>query len=703
MLKKERINTPLARRLFKILMLLLTSAAAFASLAYTIHQRATGLSLAAGSVSSIDILAPKTLTYSSTYLTEQARIEAENRIGSVFLPADPAIARRQLERLRITLNYINSVRFDNFASDEQKLSDLASLNNIQISTADALILIALNDSQWESVQRESLVVLEQALRGTIRDSDVQDTQRRVPTLISFTLPQDQAQLIANLVTPYIIANSLYSPEQTEASKIAASQAVQPVRQTYIAGEIIVRRGQIISPAAQEALEEYNLIAPASTLEEYLAALALTLLLIGFATIYILRRKLTIQDNLRGLLLIAFNFILFLGLARLTIPDHTIIPYLFPLQAFGLTIASLFQIELAMILSLILAIFSAFGLPFSLDLTVYYALSSLIGILALGKATRISHFFYAGVAIGVSGSGVILAYRLSSPTTDLMGIATLAAASIFAGIASASLSLLFQFVYSQLLGLTTALQLLEISRPDHPLLQFILQTAPGSYQHSLQVSVLAEQAAEKIGADSLLVRVGGMYHDAGKAVNPSFFIENQVGEKLNPHDDIEPIVSAQTILQHIPNGLALARKYRLPPRIQDFIREHHGTLLTRYQYTRAVQAAGNDPSQVDQELFRYPGPIPASRETALLMLADGTQARVRAELPETEEQLREIVHKVIDFLQKDGQLDNTRLTLKDLNTIAESFVQTLKNTYHPRIRYPELNPPTVPSGVTKGLP
>jgi cyclic-di-AMP phosphodiesterase PgpH len=701
MFSKERLLTPLNRRIFKFLLLILTGAVCFASLFSTITQQSSGYFLSAGSVATIDILAPTTLSYTSQFLTEQARQDAEQRVSPVYLPADPAIARRQLEQLRITLNYINSVRFDAYASPLQKQEDISRLKDIQILPVDVAIILGLNETRWESVQRESLSVLEQVLRGTIRDSEVKDAQRRVPTLVSFSLSQDQAQIVSSLVTPYVVANSLYSPEQTALVKEETRRAVQPVRQTYIAGEIIIRRGQIITPSNQEALQQFNLIAPQNSLEEILAALALTVLLFSFLALYIVRRRLAINDNLRGLLLISFNFILFLVSSRMVIPDRTVIPYLFPLQAFGLTIAALFQMELAMVLSLVLGIFTAYGMPNSLDLTLYYTISSLMGILALNKATRISHFFWAGIGIGVSGALIVVAYRLPSPITDLMGLATLSGAALFAGIASASLSLLFQFLYSQLLGLTTALQLLEISRPDHPLLQLILQSAPGSYQHSLQVAVLAEQAAEKIGADSLLIRVGGMYHDAGKAANPSFFIENQVGEKLNPHDDLDPVVSANTILRHIDDGVALARKYRLPPRIQDFIREHHGTMLTRYQYTRAVQAAGNDASQVDESLFRYPGPIPASRETALLMLADGTQARVRADLPENEEEIRAVVRKVIDYCQKEGQLNDTRMTLRDLNIIAESFVQTLKNTYHPRIRYPELNPPTVPVVPMKG--
>ena len=242
------------------------------------------------------------------------------------------------------------------------------------------------------------------------------------------------------------------------------------------------------------------------------------------------------------------------------------------------------------------------------------------------------FFWAGAVVAACGSLVAIAYRLPQPETDWVGISTLVGAALLNGIASASLTVLLQFFLAQFLGTTTALQLLEISRPDHPLLQRVLRNAPGTYQHSLQVANLAEQASERIGADALLTRVGALYHDVGKALNPAFYIENQMPGAPNPHDQLDPAASAEIIIQHVKDGLELARQHRIPRRIQDFIREHHGTMIARYQYVNAVKAAGGDESKVDSEPFRYPGPSPRSRETAILMLADGSEARVRAERP-----------------------------------------------------------------------
>jgi putative nucleotidyltransferase with HDIG domain len=388
-------------------------------------------------------------------------------------------------------------------------------------------------------------------------------------------------------------------------------------------------------------------------------------------------------------LIAILFLVFLFGARLTIAGHTVIPYAFPLAAFSLVVAVLFGAELALIASLPLSIMVAYGLPNALDLTVFFIIGSIFGVLALGRARRLTSFFWAGLAIAATGAIVLLAYRLPMPSTDWVGLTALTGAAIFNGLAAASLTLVMQFFLAQFLGIATPMHLMELTRPDHPLLQFMLREAPGTYQHSLQVANLAERAADSIGADTLLTRVGALYHDIGKSLNPIFFIENQVPGFLNPHDDLDPAASSATIIRHVTDGLELARKYHLPPPIIDFIAEHHGTMVTRYQYVKAVQDAGGDESRVDEKQFRYPGPRPQSRETALLMLADGCEALLRAERPKDDDELLSVIKGVIDDRVSIGELDDTDLTLRDLDIIVQSFNSTLRGIYHPRVPYPKL--------------
>lgn len=683
-------NRPIRKIIaFKLLVLAVTAGLTILALILPIALRPTTYDLQVGDVAPQDIQAPNPLSYTSDVLTNVARKNASKSVEPVYLAADPAINRRQVEKLRAALNYIATVRQDKFATLDQKMVDLSHLDDLPLSQTRLNQILTQSSNRWDSITTESLHLLEQVMRNTIHDYDLDDARRSVSTLVSYSLTQDQVSLVNDLVIPFISPNSLFSQDLTDKGRKDIEQSVTPVIRNFAAGQLIIQHGQIITAEDLEALNKFGLIEITNDRLSLLGTASLVIILMVFIGMYTHKRRLIALDSYKNLLMIAVTFLVFLFSARYFIPNRAVLAFVFPLSAFGLTIATLFNVEAGLIFSLILSILVAYRLPGSLELTIYYAISSFCGILVLGRGRRVSSFLWTGLVIGAAGTAVIFAYRLQDPLTDWVGLATLSGASFLNGIGSASLTMLFHFLFSQLLGLTTALQLLEISRPDHPLMKSLLRSAPGTYQHSLQVANLAEQAAELIGADPLLTRVGAIYHDVGKSLNPLFFIENQIQGERNPHDDLDPVVSAATIIKHVSDGLQLARKYHLPPRIQDFIIEHHGTMLTRYQYNCALEANGNLPDKIDQKLFRYPGPKPHSRETALIMLADGCEARARGELPKNEADLRAIVKKVIDYCMKDGQLDETRLTLKDIATISESFIGTLMGIYHQRIAYPDV--------------
>ena len=650
--------------------------------------RQSALPMEIGDVATQDILAPYSMTFESEVLTARARSDAANAVDPVFLPTDPSIGRRQVESLRTILYYITTVRQDVYATTEEKISDIQAIENLNLSEESITRILLLSESRWNAIQSEATSVLEQIMRNTLRERDIFTARRNIPSMIDFAFPEDQANIVTEVVEPFIIPNSLFSEELTEAAIEDARESVDPIIRSFITGETLVRRGQIIREVEWEALQRYGLIQASDRVQDTIGAGVLTVLLGSLVGLYFKYRKDQKQYSVKALLLISLTFLFFLVIARFVVIDRTILPYIYPLAAFGLTLSIIFNIEVALILSIILSLFTAYGLPNGLDLTIFYIVPTAIGMLVMGKARRIGSYFFAGLMIGLAGIGIILGYRLPDTITDWIGIATLSGVSVFNGLGAASLTLLLQYVFSHSLGMTTTLQLLDTARPDHPLLQQMLRNAPGSYQHSLQVANLAEQAAEAVGADGLLVRVGAIYHDCGKSVNPQFFIENQIQNEPNPHDDIDPYVSAQTIISHVIDGVELAKKYRLPSRIIDFIREHHGTMHTHYQYTQALKTADN-PDDVDKSRFTYPGPRPQSKETALLMLADGTEARARAEVPKDENELKELIDTVFNFYEQNGQLADTNLTLRDLEIAKDSFFKTLKGTYHPRVKYPAL--------------
>lgn len=693
---KEKPSAQEKRKAFlRTILLISISILTFGAIVLPSYLETKTFSLTVGDVAPLNIVAPYSHSYTSQVMTDEAIDKARQSVQPIYLPADPEIARSQLERLRTTLAYISDVRADSFSTQDQKLDDLANLADLTLENEPAISILEMPATRWETIQQEALSVLEQVMRNSIRDTQVTEARRSVASLVSFSLTTEQSKLVDLIVSPFIVPNSLYSEELTETSRKRAAGSVIPLKQSYLADELIVQQGQVITPQMEEALHQYGIIRSNPLTNNLIASLAVTLISSSFIAVYFQRRRLVLNLSITSLFLISIFFLVFLIAGRLLIPGHSILPYFFPMAAFGLTIASLFSSELGLVLAMVLAITTAFGMPYSLDLTLFYSIASMSGILVLGKGRRVTSYIWAGLTIGLVGSLIILAYRLVETYTDWMGIATLVGSVFLNGIASASLALLLQYVVTQIFGLATPLHLLEISRSDHPLLQFMLQNSPGSYQHSLQVSNLAEQAAKAIGADPVLVRAGALYHDAGKSLNPQYFIENQVGNQANPHNELSPQESARIIIQHVTDGMSLAKKYRLPPRIRDFILEHHGTTITRYQYNRAKELSAVTGEAYNMEDFRYPGPRPQSRETALLMLADCTEAKARADLPKDETELREIVRKAIDFQLQQGQLNDTNLTFLDLNRTIDSFVFTLRNTYHPRLRYPEGEKPPEP--------
>jgi hypothetical protein len=684
----EQGNWQRSRGFVLSLLLLATAIFTLVALMVPFFTNQINSQLKTGEVAAREIVAPRSLTYTSDILTGSQQESAAESIATIYSPPDTSIARHQLESLRATLAYINSVRADTHSSNEQKLADLAALEDILLDQETAQNILDLSDSRMQAVQQESIVVLEQVMRATIREDRLEAARNNVPTLVSLSLPEDQAAIVSELVIGFVAPNSLYSEVLTETARQHARESVVPVERSFVQGQTILLRGQIISDTDIEALELFGLVKSETRWQDLVSAASLAILTLIYFLVYLSRNPELTQD-LRGLTLIIILFIVFLVGGRFVVTSQSMIPYIFPLAAFSLVVASLFGTKTALVFTLPLCILYAYDTPNALELTLYNLLGSYCGVFALGAARRITSFFWAAAVIAFAEILVILAFRLPLPNVDLIIIAALVGIALVNGIASSSLTVLLQYILAQILGMTTALQLMEISRPDHPLLQFILRNAPGTYQHSLQVANLAEQGAEIIGADTLLTRVGAIYHDSGKALNPYFFIENQLPGNSNPHDSLDQVTSAQTIIRHVSDGLELARKHRLPHRIQDFIAEHHGTMKTRYQYAKAVKAAGGDESLVDESQFTYPGPRPKSRETAILMLADGSEARVRAERPADENQLRKVIKSVVENRLSSGQLDETNLTLRDLDELIDSFTTTLRGIYHPRLEYPDI--------------
>jgi len=639
-----------------------------------------------GDISPIDIRAPRPLTYRSEVLTEQERQRAMAAVPKVYDPPQTRVARQQLARANLILTFIKQVRLDPYADPARKAAWLRGIADVTLPEPVIAILLNLSDERWNAVRDETLRVLDAAMRNVIREGELQNAQRAVPGLISFGLSEEEALVVSTLVQGLLRPNTFFNPERTAAAQAEAAARVQPVEHTIAAGETILRAGDRVEALDLEILEALGLLRDRRTWQDYVSALLITALLTGLQVAYIAQsRRHFWKDRLRVLLL-GLLFALFVFLGKAMVPMHTVLPYLYPLPAMTMLLAALITLPVATVSTLVIGLLLLIFSNGDTSITAYALVGALAGALALGRAERLNGFAWAGVWIIIAGGMVLTGFRLYAGTfTDSRGLLELAVAAAINGIFASSFTLVVFYVLGQVFGLTTSLQLLELSRPTHPLLRQLLLKAPGTYYHTLIVSNMAEEAANAIGADALLTRVGSYYHDIGKTVRPYFFIENY-SEGGNPHDRLDPYTSARIIINHVADGVELARKYRLPEVLIDFIREHHGTTRVEYFYHQACQEAP-DPTDVDENAFRYPGPKPRHRETAILMLADGCEATVRAMNPRSHEEMAELIRSVINRRLVLGQLDESQLTLYDLTLIAEAFIRVLKGVHHPRIQYP----------------
>jgi putative nucleotidyltransferase with HDIG domain len=352
-------------------------------------------------------------------------------------------------------------------------------------------------------------------------------------------------------------------------------------------------------------------------------------------------------------------------------------------------ALLLPARLAVILSFCLSLAVGVISDFSLVACAASAFGGAIAV-ALGRTVRTrSHVTQAGLKIGAVQALTVLVLGSTSgwPLGVLLWQASWAAmGGVLASLLALGLLPYVESFFSRL----SPIQLIEMSDLNHPLLKRMSLEAPGTYHHSLIMATLADAAAAAIGANNLLARVGAYFHDIGKLMKPEYFVENQGGSK-NPHDGVSPAMSRLVITSHVKEGLALAERYRIDKSISAFIPMHHGTSKVEYFYRKAAEAGSEEPPE--EQSFRYPGPRPRTKETAIVMLADSIEAAARTLEEPNHQRFQDLVYRLVNRKLFDGQLDEAPLTLRDLRTISDTFVTTLMGIYHARIKYPALeNPP-----------
>jgi cyclic-di-AMP phosphodiesterase PgpH len=645
-----------------------------------------GVLLSQGDVSSQDILAPSDLTYESDLLTRRARDALAASVPDVYDPPDDSVNRQQEVRLRQILDYISTVRLDTYASRQAQTEWIAAIVDLNLSEEDIRRLLAVDEDDWQEVKDEAVRVLIRSMQGEIREDRVTAVRRGVPVLISLSLTTDQARVVRAIVSAMVTANTFYDAARTEEARQQARESVAPVTVSKRKGEALVRVGDLVTAEDIEALDAFGLRQQGPEWQAVLGTAVFAALVVCCFALMITRLQPGLWARGRASIVLFALIAVFMLLSRLMLPYGNIVAYFCPVPALSMIVTVLFGPVLGMAMGIIAGFTAVFVTSGSPEISVYVVAGTLMGALALGRGERIRSFLRAGVAVGLTNAVVIVLFGLLVPDLDLIVALIDALVGIVMGGLAASLALAAFFGVSSLLDVVTPFQLMELSRPTQPLFRQLLLKSPGTYHHTLLVANMAEEAAERIGADGLLTRVGAYYHDIGKTVRPYFFTENRVGD-VDPHERLDPKTSAQIIVSHVQDGLDLAKKHRLPSAIRAFIPEHQGTDLALSFYRMAVKAA-KDGDSVREEDFRYPGPKPQSRETAIVMLADSCEARVRSAQPGNAEGIAEIIADTIKSKMEQGQLDHSDLTLRDLREIADAFLSVLQGVLHPRVKYPE---------------
>lgn len=468
------------------------------------------------------------------------------------------------------------------------------------------------------------------------------------------------------------------------------------------GRVIAEQGVVVNALQLTQIRDAGLLENKLSATAAVAAVIVAVISSSLLAIYLSMFQPPGMNTLRRLVMFGLLIVLWVGAAKvflsLTLPDEDsfFLAYMLPVAAAAMLTATLLDGGLAIVVAALLAVlisFAGFYAPDARDaasthaleplqMALTFFLGSVAGVLTVRRAERVNRYVFAGVTTGLVSYAILFAFWLLMPGREEVDVAWMIGAAALGGFGSSILALGGTVTLGVMFGVTTRIQLMELSQFSHPLLRRLQEETPGTFHHSMQVGTLAERAAHKVGADSLLAKVGAYFHDIGKVENPHYYIENQM-DGVNPHDRLDPETSAKMIFEHVKQGLKLTRKHRVPPRVRAFVPEHHGTRLVTYFYRKANAV---DPA-ADGEKFRYPGPRPQSPETGIVMLADSVEAIVRASDDHSFEKIDELVDQVVAERIAEGQMDDCDLTMRDLRTIAEVFKSTLHGLYHKRIEYP----------------
>jgi len=634
------------------------------------------LNVKIGDIAPIEIRAPKDIVdkYATNKLKEEVKksIEPKYRIS-------PSIQMTMKDIINQFFNRVLELKADENLNLRERVDILINESRIPITRNEAITALNMDEVEISRFRGIIMDVINQIMNVGITEEELEYEKANVVRIFqSLDLDEDKKQLGVSLINNTIQANKFIDEEATQRKIDEELNKIEPV--IIKEHQILARKGDVIDSKTYELIKELGLLKEDRGFDNknisgtFILVLLLQVLLFGY--IYIYHREVLFDKRL-FIVIIIITAILLISKGLFNIS-----PYVMPISTAALLVAILVDIRLSLVVNLFLVFILSFILELDDTLMSMYIISGTIGAYFMIRQLQRNNILINGAIIGFINILTIISLGLIKKI-EVLEILIRSGYGFINGILCGVLTIGSLPIWENLFQVLTPLKLLELTNPNQPLLRKLMLEAPGTYHHSIIVGNLSERAAEAIGADPLIARAGAYYHDIGKLSRPYYFKENQLSGD-NPHDRLEPKLSASIIINHVKDGVELGKKYRLPKKILDIIMQHHGDTLVSYFYHKAKK----DNGETNEKDFKYDGPKPLTKEAAIVMLADSTEAAVRSIKEPNRENIEAMIKNIIDGKLNSNQLSECDLTFKNLDEIKDAFLSVIMGIFHERIEYPE---------------
>jgi putative nucleotidyltransferase with HDIG domain len=627
---------------------------------------------------------------------EEIKEEQDSVLNSLlpYFSFYDSIGKKNLTGILLSVDII--IKENNLSYSEVSVDDFKNrLSNIYNSAFSKGVLEQSPSNYPSLYHKESLIVVEDKVASRVPVENIRSLKSAYNFIsgkiseISVTNPEWAPILSKLAIEDFLVSNLFYDEDATGREQEERLGKISFSRGMVQEGERIVSKGELISPQTYQILESLRYtyrVSYGAFKEHYIVVLGRVLfVIIALIVIFLffvnIRKE--VLSSKRDITFALLMMVAMIALCRVVVSSNVAFIYLVPFTIFALVINTFLKARIAIFMNTIAALIVGFMVPNGYEFVLLQVIAGSIAVISQTKLQRRSQLFITSLFI-------FLAYALTYISISLIQEGNFSSINwiiiklVFFNSVLTLITYFLVYIFEKTFGFVSDVTLAELSYSNHNLLRKLAEEAPGTFQHSMQVANLAEDAITKLGGNPLLVRAGAMYHDIGKTVSPHYFTENQ-SLGMNPHEGHSFEESASIIMSHVADGVKLARKYKIPEPVIDFIRSHHGTTKTGYFYIMSRNA--NNKEKIDESNFTYPGPVPATKETAVVMLADSVEAASRSLKDKTRETLTAQVETIFNSKIEGEQLIYSPLTFRDISILKEIFLEKLLNIYHIRVEYP----------------